>query len=111
MPTITPNEAAKRTGMSRRTIMRAITKGELVARRNNRNQWQIDEDGLAQWALNEQKTSNAQPEPIALSSREAVLEEQIRALKMLLDELRTDRDRWHAEAQKGFFSRLFSRAA
>lgn len=47
MPTITSNEAAKRAGRSRRTIMRAIETREIDAHRDNRNQWQIDEDALA----------------------------------------------------------------
>ena len=54
MPTITPNEAAKRTGRSRRTIMRAIEAREIEAHRDNRNQWRISEGALAQWALSEQ---------------------------------------------------------
>ena len=50
MPTLTPNQAAKKLGISRRTIMRAIEQHNLHAIRDNRNQWQINDTDLAQWA-------------------------------------------------------------
>ncbi|UXN05118.1 helix-turn-helix domain-containing protein [Bartonella sp. HY406] len=50
MPTLTPSQAAKKIGVSRRTIMRAIERFELNASRNNKNQWTIKDDDLAQWA-------------------------------------------------------------
>lgn len=110
MPTLTPNEAAKRTGRSRRTIMRAIEARDIEAHRDNRNQWRISKDALAQWALNEQPIPAAHPAPIA---SEAVLQERIRALEALLAEMRTtndnlraDRDAWRAMAQRSWWKRL-----
>lgn len=110
MPTITPNEAAKRTGRSRRTIMRAIEAREIEAHRDNRNQWRISGDALAQWALNEQPMPTVYPAPIA---SEAVLQERIRALETLLaemrataDDLRADRDAWRAMVQRPWWKRL-----
>lgn len=97
MPMLTPNEAAKRSSRSRRTIMRAIEAGEIEARRDNRNQWQIDEDALAQWARNEQTPTVAHPTPMV---GVAVLDERIRGLEMLLDEMREDRDQWREQAQR-----------
>ena len=114
MPTITPNEAAKRTGRSRRTIMRAIEAHEIAAHRDNRNKWQIDEDALAQWARSGQPMRTAQPDAHPTPTvNEAVLEERIRTLEMLLtemrrtnDDLRTDRDAWKSMAQRPWWKRL-----
>lgn len=110
MPTITPNEAAKRTGRSRRTVMRAIEARELPAHRDNRNQWQVDEDALAQWALSGQPAPSAQPSPTVY---EAVLEERIRGLESLLaevratnDDLRAERDRWAERTSRPWWRRL-----
>lgn len=107
---LTPNEVAKRTGKSRRTIMRAIEAGEIEARRDNRNQWQISEDALAHWARSEQPTPSAHPAPTTLDA----LHERILGLQLLLDEvrasnaalqasnddLRADRDAWRSMAQR-----------
>ena len=115
MPSLTPNEAATKTGRSRRTIMRAIETLELTARRDNRNRWQIDEGDLAQWARNEHAQTAAQSENHPSAD---VLQERIRGLEELVSELRqagadmrSDRDHWRSMAQRGLWSRLFSRAA
>ena len=81
---LTPNEVSRRTGRSRRTIMRAIEAGEIEARRDNRNQWQISENALAHWARNEQPTHDAHPAPTAPDA----LLERILGLQLLLDEVR-----------------------
>jgi len=110
MPTLTPNEAVKRTGRSRRTIMRAIEAREIEAHRDNRNRWRISEGALAQWALSEQPMPAAHLAPIA---SEAVLQERIRALETLLaemrvttDDLRADRNAWRTMAQRPWWKRL-----
>lgn len=108
MPNLTPNEAATKTGRSRRTIMRAIETLELAARRDNRNRWQIDEGELAQWARNEHAQIVAQSENRPSAD---VLHERIRALEAMLDEMRSDRDHWREYAKRGLWARLFSRAA
>lgn len=46
-----------------------------------------------------------------LQKRVAVLETELAAMLAKCDDLAADRDRWHAEAQKGFFRRLFGKAA
>lgn len=45
----TPQEAADRSGVSRKTIMDAIDSKKLNAIRDNRNRWQIGEDDLKRW--------------------------------------------------------------
>lgn len=46
---VSPQQAADRAGVSRRTIMVAIEGKNLKAQRNNRNHWQIDPDDLDAW--------------------------------------------------------------
>lgn len=49
MPTLTPNQAAKKLGISFRTIMRAIGQHKLHAIRDNCNQWQTDDADIVHW--------------------------------------------------------------
>lgn len=116
MPTLSPIKAAKRIGLSRRSIMRAIESGALSAWRDNKNMWQIEEEALAQWAPSEPVE---RPEKPSLSAQaEAVLTERIVGLERLLaemrenhatvvgqlrterDEMRADRDEWRSIAQR-----------
>lgn len=125
MPTMSPNEAATHSGLSRRSIMRAIETGALTARRNNRNQWQIDTDAFAHWAPSGQPKNIAQSVPTPLPNqiheliaRISFLEVELstaRQIHMIEHEIRLstelDRDRWHKEAQRSIFNRIFGRAA
>lgn len=98
MPTLSPNEAAVRSGVSRRSIMRAIEAGVLSAQRNNRNQWQIDEDALAQWARSGPAQLVAQVVPTSEAAVvPAVLEERIRGLERLVEEMRSEREALRAD--------------
>lgn len=47
--TLSPREAARLTRAGRSSIMRAIAAGHLPARRDNRNQWQIEREALDRW--------------------------------------------------------------
>lgn len=114
MHTLSPNEAAKLSGVSRRSIMRAIEAGEIAAHRDNRNQWQIDADALAHWAPNKSAHIEAHlaPTPAQVSSV-SVLEERIRGLEAMLTEIRADRDvtrqdrdAWRALAQRPWWKRI-----
>lgn len=87
--------------------MRAIERGELLARRDNRNQWQIDPDALAHWAHNEHAQEDAHEAPTQDPKLQiAVLEERIRGLEALLVEMRHDRDAWKSIAQRPWWKRL-----
>jgi excisionase family DNA binding protein len=46
---LTPNEAAARAGITRRTVMRAIEALHLPAHRDNKNAWKVDADALDAW--------------------------------------------------------------
>lgn len=50
LPALSPKEAAARAKVSRRTIMRAVEAGNLPARRDNRNRWNITAEDLDRWA-------------------------------------------------------------
>jgi excisionase family DNA binding protein len=43
---LSPEDAAKRVGVLRRTLLRAVQRGELQAVRDNRNRWRVDGDSL-----------------------------------------------------------------
>jgi len=111
MPTMTPNEVASRSGISRRTVMRAITKGLLVAKRTN-DGWLIEEKDFDTWASAHEPPTNQRmrvedPLPILAPNPEtAVLEERIRGLEALMVEMgkRADAanqrcDEWKVQAE------------
>lgn len=59
---LSPNQAAHRAGVSRRSVMRAVEAGEVAAHRDNRNAWRIDADALHAWRLRSPPTPpNARP--------------------------------------------------
>lgn len=124
MPTLTPTDAAKRSGLSRRTVMRAITGGALAAQRTNTG-WMITEADYEAWtAAHAQPMSapsplptllmeDAQPEPTVMDERiyglealVAVLRSSNADLRSANDELRADRDTWRAMAQRSWWKRL-----
>ena len=109
MPTLTPNQAAKKLGISRRTIMRAIEQHNLHAIRDNRNQWQINDTDLAQWAPSKYAQPIAQTTPTLahpiheMQIRIAVLETDLKAATNIISDLKTERDAWREQAQKRGF--------
>jgi len=108
MPILSPNEAAKQSGVSRRSIMRAIEAGELAARRDNRNQWQIEAESLAHWARTGPAQVSAQPAPTPDRRPEAIntdllvqsLRELIEAERRRADASESDRDAWRGMAER-----------
>lgn len=47
---LSPRQAADRVGCGRSSIMRALSSGDLMAHRDNRNAWQIEAETLDRWA-------------------------------------------------------------
>lgn len=94
--------------------MRAIEAGELTARRDNRNQWQVDAESLAQWASRGRAQSNAQSSPTLDRQLEAInLDPLVQTLRELIeverrraDAAETDRDAWREMAQRSWWRRL-----
>lgn len=114
MPTLSPNEAAKKSGVSRRSIMRAIEGGELAARRDNRNQWQIEAESLAHWASTEPAQASAHPAPTPEPRAETIstdllvnsLRELVEAERRRADAAESDRDAWREMAQRSWWKRV-----
>ena len=66
-------------GVSRRTIMRAIERRELLAHRDNRNHWRIDPSDLNVWAV---PSEHAHPDvPTPEASGNAVLKDDNNQLR------------------------------
>lgn len=114
---LTPDAAAKRAGVSRPTINRALKTRELQAHRDNRNRWQIAAADLDAWA---DARRTGQPDQIMTTGHDqrrdqleqarsdlAAAREDLAAaratvsqLQSRLDAAEQDRDRWRSVAEK-----------
>jgi hypothetical protein len=118
---LSPNAAAKLTGISRSAIMRALANKSLFAQRDNKNRWQISPDDLAKWADTRLDTSG-QDRPVTehvqdLSGELASSRTEARLLREQLDDTKADRDAWRSQAKAlsrtigegrtSFWSRIF----
>lgn len=115
--TFSPEQAAKRAGVSRRTLLRAVQLQELQAVRDNRNRWRIDGDSLDAWALR-RAPSGQRPEPaqfpaqsdaelVSLRVQLAGREAELHGVRELLREVEADRDAWRDFARQPWWHRLF----
>ncbi|WP_182806199.1 helix-turn-helix domain-containing protein [Paracoccus sp. MC1862] len=109
LPMLTPQQAASRAEVSRGTIMNAIKDRHLVARRDNRNRWQIDPADLSKWlsdrsdiATVKAVTVDSQQVPLPEENliRIAVLEAELKGKDQRIADLERDRDDWKAQAQE-----------
>ena len=100
--------AAKATGKSRTTILRAIEKGKISAEKNNHNQWQIDPAELHRlYPAKEQANSNKGTEKeqhatdtnTRLTIENNGLKSDLKAAQYLVTELKEERDEWREEAK------------
>lgn len=114
--TLSPEQAAKRAGVSRRTILRAVQLQELQAVRDNRNRWRIDGDSLDAWAVR-RAPSGQRPEHahmpayvdaelVALRVQLAGREAELQGVRELLREVEADRDAWRDLARQPWWQRL-----
>ena len=92
-------KAAEQVGVSKATIFRAIKSGRLSANRREDGTYAIDPAELARVYP---------PQPVQAVPERAVSREQrdtgsgalIRALERQIDDLRSDRDAWRAQAER-----------
>ena len=117
----TLGEAAKESGKSKSTIKRAIDRGRLSAKKNDKGEWKIDPAELHRvYPL-----TVAQVDRIEQSELDAA-HQQISRLERAVEDLREDRNHWRKQADHlqqqttalltdqrghngGFWSRLFGK--
>lgn len=125
--TLSPQEAAKRAGCGRTSIMRALSAGHLRAIRDNENRWRIEPDALNDWLSMRRSpdrqgpvmaegqlsvTTSDTPETLA---RLAAAEARAEALAAQVDDLKSERDRLltiverQSEPRPSLLMRLFGR--
>ncbi len=106
---LTPQQAASRAQVSRGTIMNAIKGMHLIARRDNRNCWQIDPADLSKWLSDRSDIATVKgvntdsqqvPPPDENLIRIAVLEAELKGKDQRIADLERDRDDWKAQAQE-----------
>lgn len=106
---LTPQQAASCAKVSRGTIMNAIKGQHLVARRDNRNRWQIDPTDLSNWLS--ARSDIATAKSVTIDSQQvlppdenliriAVLEAELKGKDQRIADLEQDRDDWKAQAQE-----------
>jgi excisionase family DNA binding protein len=106
----TLGQAAKATGLSKMTIQRALKSGRLSGHKDDTGSYQIDPSELHRvfpavtaGDSNEAVTVGRSETPAvdtALQVSYARLEAENAALKTMLEDMRTERDRWHEQAQR-----------
>jgi excisionase family DNA binding protein len=116
-------QAAQQAGTSKSTILRAVKSGRLSASRTDDGGYSIDPAELhrvypvkpthelahtdaSQRSAGQDALPLEAPAPLhapdatALAVRNAALEAELEGLKIRVEELRQDRDRWHAQAER-----------
>ena len=102
-----PQKAAGIAGVSRKTVMDAITAQKLKATRNNRNHWVISEDDLKAWMdsrgvkLIPDTSSDTFSDTITqLSVENSGLKAEVKAKDETITDLKVERDDWKSLAQR-----------
>ena len=106
----TLGQAAKATGLSKMTILRALKAGRISGQKDETGSYQIDpselhrvfapvteSDGDTPVTVGRSETPLAD---VALQVGYARLEAENAALKMMLDDMHAERDRWHVQAER-----------
>lgn len=113
---LSPQKAADRAGVSRKTIMDQIHAGKLNATRNNHNRWQIAPEDLDTWLSDRAPVKKTESITDTYSDTLKKLEQENVALKVslqaaerLVAELRTDKEHWREQASLGLWQRLFGK--
>jgi excisionase family DNA binding protein len=106
----TLGQAAKATGLSKMTIQRALKSGRISGEKDDTGSYQIDPAELHRLfpavtagADNTAVTVGRSETPaadVALQVSYARLEAENTALKAMLEDMRTERDRWHEQAER-----------
>jgi DNA-binding MurR/RpiR family transcriptional regulator len=112
---MSPAQAAQCVGVSRWTIMRAIKSQDLLAFRDNKNQWKIASEVLKAWRPSIEHTGaeshimhtqSVSEEVLGLREKLAAAVSRAEAAERARDQAEVDRDRWHELAMKPWWKRL-----
>jgi hypothetical protein len=90
----TLGEAAKATGKTKPTILRAIQAHKISAQKNDHGEWQIDPAEL------HRLYQPISEEPTETERSNNALQVEVRLLREMLQDIREDRDRWRTQAEK-----------
>jgi predicted site-specific integrase-resolvase len=97
-------EAAQATGLNRSTILRAIKSGRISGTRDEFGAWRVEPVELHRVFPEAQATPEAVPQhaqPDAeLHIRVALAEQRLGDLKAQLEDMRSQRDKWQAQAER-----------
>src|SRR3954447_4701739 len=106
----TLGQAAKATGLSKMTIQRALKTGRISGEKDEAGSYQLDPaevhrvfpavtagDGNTPVSMGRSETPTVDVE---LRVGFARLEAEVAGLKVMLADMRTERDRWHEQAQR-----------
>lgn len=107
--TLSPNQAAKRAGCGRTSIMRALASGHLRAIRDNAGRWQIDPEALDDWMSlrshdrQSPDMTKDQPSVITMDTSETMV--RLAVAEARLQDMTKERDRLAALLEKALESR------
>lgn len=102
MAKVSATEAAKMVGKSIPTITRAIKSGKLSAEKMKPRGYQIDTAELFRVYQDEVNVSNSNSKTLddETPKNTSVLEAKVKMLEERVEELKEQRDKWEAQAQK-----------
>jgi hypothetical protein len=98
-------QAAREVGINKSTLARAVASGRVSATRTEDGRLLFDPAELfrafpPRQAATESATTQGRRETDAERQDASALEVELRLLRERLDEMRQERDRWHAEAER-----------
>jgi hypothetical protein len=105
MPEMTVSEAAQWAGKDRSTLIKAIQKGRISARRTDDGHWMIDPAELARVYQPVKPSKNVTGEVTeaipqqALGGELAAMRQVIALLERQVEDVRNERDHWRAQAE------------
>jgi len=116
---LSPSKAAQLAKVSKPTILRAIKSGKLSAHRQENGTYLIDPSEVIR-VFADSVSQSAPPLEPDVPGGMIGARELIAALERQIEDLKLERDRWHAQAERlalvaparvGVFRRLFGKAA
>jgi hypothetical protein len=101
------SQAATAIGMYRSTVLRAIKAGKITAAKDDHGQWCIEPAELhrvyppvADTTGDTSAARHHAPDETTLALRCALAEQRLADLKLLLEDLKLQRDSWQAQAER-----------